>query len=73
MIIKNYLNMVEERLDAKPSWGAKEVKSLLKDVLIEMYEKELADESIVGKDKGNNQSVQISPEYITDGRSTRAV
>lgn len=65
--------MVEERLDAKPSWGAKEVKSLLKDVLIEMYEKELADESIVGKDKGNNQSVQISPEHITDGRSTRAV
>ena len=51
MIIKDFVNELDKRLDIKCSWGQKEVKQLVRDLVIEMYEKEVTD----GTTKTDNQ------------------
>lgn len=67
MKIKDYIIEVEKRLDQKCSWGAKEVKLLLKDVVIEMYEREEHDKN-KGTDRSDNQTMATSSD--SDGKAS---
>lgn len=74
MKIKDYIIEVEKRLDQKCSWGAKEVKLLLKDVVIEMYEREEgtkaggSDDKNKGTDRSDNQTMATSSD--SDGKAS---
>lgn len=60
MNLKTYLTLVEKRLDAKCSWGQKEIKMLLRDCAIELYEAN--DVSTKRKDKENNKPMESSSD-----------
>lgn len=66
MKIKDYIIEVEKRLDQKCSWGAKEVKLLLKDVVIEMYEREegkgVSNDKGQREDRSDNQTMATSSD-----------
>lgn len=53
MTIKSFIDEVDKRLDAKCSWGKNEVKSLLRDVAINLYE---------GNNNGHSDSTIPSKE-----------
>jgi hypothetical protein len=60
MKLKDFMIEVGHRLDEKPSWGKNEVKSLLKDTLIAMYERET---------NGTNGTADNKGESKKDGNS----
>ncbi len=70
MTIKQFIEQVDKRLDQKCSWGKNEVKGLLRDVAIQLYE-EHDDTNVTGTSKegaieAENVSLDVRKQHLVE-------